>query len=42
MNQYFPKPYERSDRNVKIQLHLYNYPPNSDLKNATEKLKIRC
>ena len=35
MSQYFPKPYERSDGNVKVELALSNYMKNADLKGAT-------
>ena len=34
MSQYFPKPYERSGRNVKVKLDLFNYATKSDLKHA--------
>ena len=35
MSQYFPKPYERSAGNVKVELNLSNYTKNADLKGAT-------
>ena len=35
MSQYFPRPYERSIRNVKVELDLSNYATKADLKGAT-------
>ena len=32
MSQYFPKPYERSSKNVIVKLHLPNYATKSDKK----------
>ena len=36
MSQYFPKPYERSIRNVKFEFDLSNYATKTDLKGATD------
>ena len=35
MSQYFPKPLERSDGNLKVELDLSNYATKADLKGAT-------
>ena len=35
MSQHFPKPYERSSRNVKVELDLHKYVTKADLKEAT-------
>ena len=32
MRQYCPKPYERSDGNIKVELDLSNYATKADLK----------
>ena len=34
MSQFFPKPKERYDRNVNVELDVYNYATKSDSKNA--------
>ena len=36
INQYFPKAYERSGRNVKVELEISSYATKVDLKGATE------
>ena len=45
MRQYFPKPYEHSGGNVKIEFDLRNYATNTDLKGAagvdTSNLALR-
>ena len=33
--QYFPKPYERSGGNLKVELDLFNYATKTNLKGAT-------
>ena len=35
MNQYFPKPYEISSENMKVELDFSNYATKDDLKDAT-------
>ena len=35
MNQYFPKHYQRSVGNIKVELDLSNYVTKNDFKNAT-------
>ena len=35
MSQYFPKPYERSDGNIKVEWDLSNYVTKDNLKDAT-------
>ena len=35
MSQYFPKPYERSVENVKVELYLSSYATTEDLNRAT-------
>ena len=35
MNQYFPKPCKHSRENLKVELDLFNYAANVDLKLAT-------
>ena len=35
MNQYFPKPCKHSRENLKVELDLFNYATNVDLKLAT-------
>ena len=34
MSQYFPKPYDRFNRNVKLKLDLSNFATKADLKGA--------
>ena len=36
MSHYFPKPYERSSRNIKIEFDLSNYATKADLKGAAD------
>ena len=35
MNPYFPKPYERSVENLKVELYLSSYAATEDLNRAT-------
>ena len=35
MSRYFPKPWERSDGNVKVELDLSNYATKANLKGGT-------
>ena len=35
MSQHFPKPYESSGGNVKVELDLFKYATKADLKGAT-------
>ena len=36
MSQYFPKPYEHSARNIKVELNLTNFVTKADLNGATD------
>ena len=38
MNQYFPKPYEKSGRNIQVELDLSNYATKADLKEAKSSI----
>ena len=35
MSQYFPDPYKSSSENVKVELDLFNYAAETDMKRAT-------
>ena len=35
MSEYFPKPYERFDRDISVKLDLSDYATKADLKEAT-------
>ena len=41
MSEYFPK-LRRLGRNVKVELHLSNYPTKEDLKNAADVDTSKC